>query len=118
MTANLTATPSTTSITNNQPPAARRCGLNKTGICCKESETPQCARGWSTQPPTDRSEEPKNRLINQPNNCESNQSIAEGDVATARIREDALIPANRSHQTGWIDGSVDHPSPIPNVPLS
>ena len=40
MTANLTATPSTTSITNNQPPAARRCGLNKTGICCKESETP------------------------------------------------------------------------------
>ena len=39
MTTNLTATPSRTSITNNQPSAALRCGLNETAICCKESET-------------------------------------------------------------------------------
>ena len=39
MTTNLTATPSPTSITNDQPPTTQRCGLNETGICCKESET-------------------------------------------------------------------------------
>jgi hypothetical protein len=40
MTTNLTAITSSTSITNNQPSATSRCGLNETGICCKESETP------------------------------------------------------------------------------
>jgi hypothetical protein len=39
MTTNLTATPNTTSITNDQPPTTQPCGLNETGICCKESET-------------------------------------------------------------------------------
>jgi hypothetical protein len=39
MTTNLTATPSRTSITNDQPPTTPRRGLNKTEICCKESET-------------------------------------------------------------------------------
>ena len=40
MTTNLTATTCSASTTNNQPPAVSRCGLNETGICCKESETP------------------------------------------------------------------------------
>jgi hypothetical protein len=44
MTANLTATTSSTSITNNHPPAPSRCGLNQTGICCKESETAHVVR--------------------------------------------------------------------------
>jgi hypothetical protein len=39
MTLNLTTLNSRTSITNNPPPAAPACGLNETGICCKESET-------------------------------------------------------------------------------
>jgi hypothetical protein len=38
MTATLTITPTSANIS---PPATSRCGLNETGICCKESETPQ-----------------------------------------------------------------------------
>jgi hypothetical protein len=45
MTTNLTAITSSTSITNNQPSATSRCGLNETGICCKESETPHSVIG-------------------------------------------------------------------------
>ena len=44
MTLNLTTLDSQTSITNNQPPATPTCGLNETGICCKESETAHYAR--------------------------------------------------------------------------
>ena len=52
MTTNLTATTSSTSITNNQPSAASRCGLNETGICCKESETAQSSDSETpTSPP-------------------------------------------------------------------
>jgi len=37
---NLTSTPPAPNITINQPPAAQpRCGLDQTGICCKESDT-------------------------------------------------------------------------------
>jgi hypothetical protein len=36
MTATLTTTPTSDTI---NPPAAPRCGLNETEICCKESET-------------------------------------------------------------------------------
>ena len=35
----LTPTPNPGTITNNNPPAAPRCGLNETGICCKKSDT-------------------------------------------------------------------------------
>ena len=39
---NLTSTPPAPNITINQPPAAQpRCGLDQTGICCKESDTAQ-----------------------------------------------------------------------------
>jgi len=49
MTLNLTTLNSRTSITNNPPPAAPACGLNETGICCKESETAHClAFFWFT----------------------------------------------------------------------
>ena len=41
MTTNLTPPNPSTIITNNQLPTTRRCGLNKTGICCKESDTAQ-----------------------------------------------------------------------------
>jgi hypothetical protein len=41
MTATLTVHPIITTITTKNPPAAPQCGLNKTRICCKESDTPQ-----------------------------------------------------------------------------
>ena len=37
----LTPTPTQGSITTITPPAAPQCGLNQTGICCKESDTAQ-----------------------------------------------------------------------------
>lgn len=43
MTTLLTTTPTRGTITNINPPATPRCGLNKTGICCKESDTAQSA---------------------------------------------------------------------------
>jgi hypothetical protein len=46
MTATLTITPTSANIS---PPATSRCGLNETGICCKESETPH-SRVTSTHP--------------------------------------------------------------------
>jgi len=41
MNTSLTPTPTLGSITTVNPPAAPRCGLNETGICCKESDTGQ-----------------------------------------------------------------------------
>jgi hypothetical protein len=35
----LTPTPNPGTITNINPPATPRCGLNETGICCKKSDT-------------------------------------------------------------------------------
>jgi hypothetical protein len=46
----LTPTPASGTITQINPPAASRCGLNETGICCKESDTAHtdlCTRGRS-----------------------------------------------------------------------
>ena len=48
MTTNLTTPNSNTIITNNQPPTTRQCGLNKTGICCKESDTGQSLENSDT----------------------------------------------------------------------
>jgi hypothetical protein len=39
MTTILTPPPTRGTITNINPPATPRCGLNDTGICCKESDT-------------------------------------------------------------------------------
>jgi hypothetical protein len=50
MTLNLTTLNSRTSITNNPPPAAPACGLNETGICCKESETAHGGGTWRVIP--------------------------------------------------------------------
>jgi hypothetical protein len=39
MNTRLTPPPALGTIININPPAASRCGLNETGICCKESDT-------------------------------------------------------------------------------
>jgi len=44
MTTLLTPPPTRGTITNTNPPAAPRCGLNDTGICCKESDTAHIER--------------------------------------------------------------------------
>jgi hypothetical protein len=41
MNTRLTPPPALGTIININPPAASRCGLNETGICCKESDTAQ-----------------------------------------------------------------------------
>jgi hypothetical protein len=43
MNTRLTPPPALGTIININPPAASRCGLNETGICCKESDTPHLA---------------------------------------------------------------------------
>jgi hypothetical protein len=50
----LTPTPASGTITQINPPAASRCGLNETGICCKESDTAQSpmAHRWGHSPLT------------------------------------------------------------------
>ncbi len=47
MTTLLTTTPTRGTITNiNQPADPSGCGLNETGICCKESDTAHQSFGW------------------------------------------------------------------------